>query len=652
MKMDVQFNQSEQKIPVGFSNTQTIHGKDGKSAYEIAVENGFEGTEQEWLDSLKADSSGTLEKDYITPEMFGAKGDGVTDDTDALKEALSKGGKVLLQGNYAVRGGITSTASHVVGENAKLTVLADAITVVSFSGLKELKGITLDCNGKSIYYGFNIAESNPTIKNVVVRNIRNTKTDANASICGTYIKGGKVVVNGYTAKDLYAVGNGEVADALGSANGMIVSGYEDLVASNLTFEEIHSIDASGNIVYEDSAGLYIANGSNDSANAVISCVKGKNFGKRLIKAQSYHVSIDNVFATNEMGDVLSFIGILPPGGSTDGTKRASATISNCTFIDTYVVIGKDENGKEIVTGGERVLGDTPEKPSDVRRVIALTGDAKVNNCKFVTTNCFGASVEQGCNAYFAKCEFGVYGIIHHGHALNIIDSTFKSKIGIHSNVTPTGDTTIMNSKMNWLPGDKSFTYQYNTFKGSYFIENSIIEAGSISSYIGIHGAARLSNVIFTVENIEGRTKVDNIVQVQDKADVVMNNVYIDAMKAFELSEKPIKYISNYGKLLVNGMEARDTDTSVRFVYNYSTGNLTVKNTQINRIDSTNGSLSVPQIPYVDELPIKYRYPNGMRVRLKSDDKIYEKVDGEWVAQTTSGGSGVGISDIRFEEVDA
>ena len=30
-------------------------GKDGKSAYEIAVQNGFEGTEPEWLDSLKGD---------------------------------------------------------------------------------------------------------------------------------------------------------------------------------------------------------------------------------------------------------------------------------------------------------------------------------------------------------------------------------------------------------------------------------------------------------------------------------------------------------------------------------------------------------------------------------------------------------------------
>lgn len=31
----------------------TIEGVNGKSAYDIAVENGFEGTEQEWLNSLQ-----------------------------------------------------------------------------------------------------------------------------------------------------------------------------------------------------------------------------------------------------------------------------------------------------------------------------------------------------------------------------------------------------------------------------------------------------------------------------------------------------------------------------------------------------------------------------------------------------------------------
>ena len=37
-------------------------GKDGKSAYEIAVENGFDGTEEEWLDSLKG-------ADGTTPDL-------------------------------------------------------------------------------------------------------------------------------------------------------------------------------------------------------------------------------------------------------------------------------------------------------------------------------------------------------------------------------------------------------------------------------------------------------------------------------------------------------------------------------------------------------------------------------------------------------
>ena len=38
-----------------------IQGKDGKSAYQIAVENGFIGTEAEWLESLKGN-------DYILTE--------------------------------------------------------------------------------------------------------------------------------------------------------------------------------------------------------------------------------------------------------------------------------------------------------------------------------------------------------------------------------------------------------------------------------------------------------------------------------------------------------------------------------------------------------------------------------------------------------
>lgn len=62
--------------PQGSEGPQGIQGDpgvDGKSAYEVAVENGFEGTEQEWLDSLKGPKG--------DPGADGADGVGVEDIT-------------------------------------------------------------------------------------------------------------------------------------------------------------------------------------------------------------------------------------------------------------------------------------------------------------------------------------------------------------------------------------------------------------------------------------------------------------------------------------------------------------------------------------------------------------------------------------------
>ena len=50
-------------------------GIDGKSAYEIAVDNGFDGTVEEWLESLKGDKGDPGENfdvNNITPSNIGA----------------------------------------------------------------------------------------------------------------------------------------------------------------------------------------------------------------------------------------------------------------------------------------------------------------------------------------------------------------------------------------------------------------------------------------------------------------------------------------------------------------------------------------------------------------------------------------------------
>ena len=70
------------KIEQGIADAHAIvatPGDDGKSAYQVAVDNGFEGSEPEWLASLKGDKGDTGPKGDKggkgEPGTPGAKGD-------------------------------------------------------------------------------------------------------------------------------------------------------------------------------------------------------------------------------------------------------------------------------------------------------------------------------------------------------------------------------------------------------------------------------------------------------------------------------------------------------------------------------------------------------------------------------------------------
>lgn len=67
------------KIEQGIADAHAIvatPGDDGKSAYQVAVDNGFEGSEPEWLVSLKGDKGTPGAKgDKGDPGTPGAKGD-------------------------------------------------------------------------------------------------------------------------------------------------------------------------------------------------------------------------------------------------------------------------------------------------------------------------------------------------------------------------------------------------------------------------------------------------------------------------------------------------------------------------------------------------------------------------------------------------
>lgn len=81
---DVEFsNQSAQEIDVEFGQSNMVIapelqvGVPGLSAYEVAVENGFDGTEEEWLDSLKGDP-GNPGDNGVSPTVSVSKSGKVT----------------------------------------------------------------------------------------------------------------------------------------------------------------------------------------------------------------------------------------------------------------------------------------------------------------------------------------------------------------------------------------------------------------------------------------------------------------------------------------------------------------------------------------------------------------------------------------------
>lgn len=79
--------------------------------------------------NLSADLA--LLSNYVTPEMFGAIGDGIRDDTQALKDAAASGKALLLTGIYAVTDTIDFTETTIMLDNSSIKALSALQYVVT-----------------------------------------------------------------------------------------------------------------------------------------------------------------------------------------------------------------------------------------------------------------------------------------------------------------------------------------------------------------------------------------------------------------------------------------------------------------------------------------------------------------------------------------
>lgn len=66
---------NDQKVYIGakktFVSSCAVRGKPGKSAYDVAVDNGFEGTEEDWLDSLRGQNGSDGDRGPSGASWFG-----------------------------------------------------------------------------------------------------------------------------------------------------------------------------------------------------------------------------------------------------------------------------------------------------------------------------------------------------------------------------------------------------------------------------------------------------------------------------------------------------------------------------------------------------------------------------------------------------
>lgn len=82
--------------PPGKPGAQGAPGKDGKSAYLIAKEHGFTGTEQEWLESLKGKTSYPELVALMAEKKLATKSDKLSDILTAIINEIIPPGKVCL----------------------------------------------------------------------------------------------------------------------------------------------------------------------------------------------------------------------------------------------------------------------------------------------------------------------------------------------------------------------------------------------------------------------------------------------------------------------------------------------------------------------------------------------------------------------------
>jgi len=373
--------QAQKAVNNYLSKNPVKDGADGKSAYEFAKDGGYKGTEAEFAEKLAMEVPSKEEFSrlsseiadlsvFVTPQMYGAKGDGETDDTAAIQAALDASSYVYFpDGTYMINGtndGWGHTREGGIYPRSNQTIL--------LSNNAILKAIS---NETGFY---NIVNIN--------------------SVDNIYISGGKV--QGNTTNPT------RVDPAPGGEFGYGVSVYG---ASNVTIENMEVFDCWGDSVF---IGYNGSNGVNANNVKVINCVLRDSRRQGISIVGCINAMIRDCEIYNISGTAPQYGIDIEPDGTVGVAKNI--TIDGCYIHDCAVggiVVAKVDNeiqGVNItncITQSVNIVGGNEVSVSDcnieetinlraslpvrisnstIRRIYLSGGSGIFDNCDIVEGN--------------------------------------------------------------------------------------------------------------------------------------------------------------------------------------------------------------------------------------------------------------------------
>lgn len=399
---------------------------------------------------------------------FGAKCDGVTDDTMSFESALSsdssvikipKGTTLIRQGQSYISYGVKK---KIIGEEGSI-IKCDFDSCKHFLNLSinvEFENVTFDFNNKNILNAITFSKNVGLIrmKNVTFQNVNDT--DSTKSTVIVNITDGEVDIDNVKFKNMKKRGNSSITDGGGNLTGL---GYFPATERkgqirNIVVNDAHNVNAEGQIIFEDVSGVYIAGDATNKDILIVENIGGTNFGKRLVKTQCSNIRIKNVCGYSDVGDSLSCVGI----GDTSSQGDSEITQSNIIVENIYamgkIILPISTSCKNVIfrngffdtdycdipgnTGGSRAFA---VNGSDVsfENIIARTNvigfidnhpieslkdvsgkNISFNNCSFTVkdaTQVYGITTSYGKEAKLDNIKINNVDIIYGSAKMGIID---------------------------------------------------------------------------------------------------------------------------------------------------------------------------------------------------------------------------------------